>query len=314
MNEKYYPETIDDCYVNKNIKTKIKKLIDNNTLQNIIIYGNSNTCKTTFVNVILNTYYKNISNKQDYYFYINPLIDKNIKNISKIISLFCNTSIHNYQSKYKKIVIIDDANYIHHKIQHQISTFLLRYPNVIFIIVSNNIIDIIDKIQSNCLILYLEKLMKNEYINYIKLICNKENIKIDNSTINLLYILSNGDIRFSLNQIYALSITYDKIISEENFIKVYRIPNQITIKKIIDLCLNKDIKNVINICHQLYEEDFSCNDILINIFNVLSEYDIEECKKLHMLKIIGKRIYNNSIFIESILQLERCLIKVCDKV
>jgi hypothetical protein len=50
------------------------------------------------------------------------------------------------------------------------------------------------------------------------------------------------------------------------------------------------------------------------MFNTLLEYDIIEDKKIKILKIIGKKIYNNSKLIESILQLERCLIKICNKI
>jgi DNA polymerase III delta prime subunit len=313
MNEKYYPKNINDCYVNEDIKNKILKLVTNNTLQNTIFYGNSNTCKTTFVNMIVKEYYKNIKNMKDYCLYINLLCDKNIKNLNNIISIFCKTITNNYNSKYKKIIIIDDINYIHNKIQHQISTYLSLYPNIIFFIISNNIINVIDKIQSQCMILYLEKQPKEKYVKYINIICKKENIKINDNVINLLYILSNGDIRFSLIQIHALNLSFNEF-NEKIFSTIYKLPNQLIIKNLIELCFKKDIDNIIILCIQLYKEDFSCNDILMSMFNTLLEYDIIEDKKIKILKIIGKKIYNNSKLIESILQLERCLIKICNKI
>lgn len=322
LNNKYSPKTLDECYVDQDIKNKFHKLINNNTLQNMIVYGIHYTCKTSFVNVIINEYYKNIPNKQDYYYYINPLSDKN-KNIKSIIDVFHKNIIKDYNPQYKKIIIIDDINYVKPKIQHQISTFLTLYSNIIFFIISTDISETNEKIQSPCMIIHLEKRTKEEYIKYINYVCVSEHIPITNDVINQLYILSDGDIRYTLNQVQALYTCFQNL-TLENFSRIYKIPDQILITELINLCLNKEIGKVILKCDELYKSNFSCNDILSGMFNAMIEYDVNnnininvnvkfsEYKRITFMYILGKKIYMTNKIIESILQLEECLIKLCN--
>ena len=309
LNKKYQPTTIDECYITDINKNKLNLLIQNQSFQNTIFYGNTGTGKTTIINLIINKL--KISPK--YIFKINLLFDKNIKTMNTDIELFSKIIIpHNEINK--KIIIIENLDYISSKIQKDIAIAMNKFPNILFFIECISIINIISEIQNQSIIINFEILNKQNYFDYINKICNLENIIVDKSIINELFILSSGDIRFSLIQLSNL-ILISNNITIELFEHLYKIPNPKIIEQLISICINNiSDTEIINICDKLTKQKYNCNELLIGMFNnLLYNNNIDEEMKNNFSEILGKYIYKCNKYIESPLQLKYCLLKLNKK-
>jgi len=315
LNDKYKPISINDCLIDENIKRILNNYIKNNSINNMLITSGLNYCKTTLIKCIINDYYKQfkINNSKEYYKIYDTIID--IKDIYENINIFCKRMINNYNPEIKKIIFFDNFTLFSKDIQNKIYNCMINNKNVVFIFLSNNLSDIIENIQHNTLIINISKISKKNYNNYIKSILEKENFIINDDALMNLYILSEGDIRFSLNQLNAIILLLKSksknIIDIDTLKLIYKIPDIIIIDKIIKLCKEKNIKELIKISNDLYKDNFTCNDILNAVFFKLSYLDNENDDDLELMNNIGKHILYNCSTINSILQLEKCFIQIC---
>lgn len=313
LNKKYRPTTIKDCLIDEHIKNLLNNYIKNNTISNMLIVSSLNYCKSTLINCIINDYYSqfNISNPKDYYMIQNLIIDA--KDIYDKINVFCKLSIKDYNPEIKKIIFFDNFTIFSNDMQNKIYNSMINNKNVVFIFLTSKLIDVIDNIQNNIFIVNISKITKDDYYNYIKLILKKENIKITDDALFNLYILSEGDIRFTLNQLNALFLLIkDNIITIDIIKLIYKIPDIIIIDNLIKLCKEKNIKELIKISNELYKENFTCNDILNAMFNRLSYLEKEDNDDINLMNNIGKHILYYSSSVNSILQLEKCFINICN--
>lgn len=315
LNEKYKPNSVNECLIDKEIKNVINNYIKNNTINNMLIVSSVNYCKTTLINCIINDYYKKfkVNNYKDYYKIINSTIE--IKNIEEDINIFSKIIIKDYDTKIKKIIFFDNFSLFNDNIQSKIYNCMNLYKNIVFIFLTSKLIDVIDNIQNNIFIINISKIDEKEYNNYIKSICNNENINITDDALKNLYILSEGDIRFTLNQLNVLILLSkeNKNILDINIInKIYNIPDNIIIDNIIKLCKEKNINELLKLSYKLINEDnFTCNDILNAVFIKLNYLDCETDEDIDLLDKIGKHRLYYSSSINSILQLEKCFINIC---
>lgn len=323
LNNKYKPKSINECLIDDNIKKTINSYIKNNTINNMLIVSSLNYCKTTLIKCIIRDYYYNndnfkkynISNFNEYYKIYDTIID--IKDIYENINLFCRKMINNYKSEIKRIIFFDNFTIFSNDIQNKIYNCMINNKNVVFIFLTSKLIDVIDNIQNNIFIMNISKINEEEYKNYIISILNKENIKISKDALMNLYILSNGDIRFTLNQLNALILLTKKhskdIIDIDTIKLIYKVPDTIIINNLIKLCKEKNIKQLIKISNELYKDNFTCNDILNAMFYKLSCLEIENDDDIDLMNKIGKHILYYSSTINSILQLEKCFIQICSE-
>lgn len=302
LNLKYKPTSINDCYINDENKNKINMLIKNNSFQNTIFYGDTGTGKTTIINLILNLLNIPVKN----IFRTNLLFGQNIDSLNSDIELFNKIIMSN-----QKVIIIENLDYIHHKVQKDIAIAINKFSNILFFIECNSIIDILPEIQNQCIMFEFKTLDKQCYIEYVNKICSLEKININNSVISELFILSAGNIRFSLIQLSSL-LLISNYIDIKLFEHLYKIPNPTIIDNLINLCINKSSDtDIISVCDVLIKQKYSCNELLMGIFNNLIYNNVlDENIKNNFLEILGKYLYKNNKYIESPLQLKYCLLKI----
>lgn len=306
FNHKYQPKTINDCYITDINKSKLNLLIKNKSFQNTIFYGDIGTGKTTVINLIV----KKLNVSQKDIFRTNLLFNKNLENFCSDIELFSKIITSNDNSN-QKVIIIEHLDSIHEKFQKDIAIAMNKFQNILFFIECNSIINILSEIQTQCMIFELKTLNKANYVAYINKICNLENLTVDNNVITELFILSNGDIRFSLIQLSSMSLISNNI-TITLFEHLYKIPNPKIIDQLINICINKstDIE-IIDMCNKLIKHKYNCIELLTSIFNnLIYNNAIDEDIKNAFLEILGKYIYKYNKYIESPLQLKYCLLKI----
>jgi len=285
---------INKLFYNKLLINKLNNLNEN--IENIILFGNSGSGKTTIINILKRKYTNNLQ-----------LSNFNSKGYDYIMS-----SINNFikiKSNEVKIIIFDNLDNISLKAQHIISE-ILDNDNIKVIISCTNLCNIIESIQSNCILIKLT-LEKDILFKHLKIICDKEQIKYSDESINILIETYDYDIRKILNIIDVLNISFNEI-NELNINKLLNKIDNIKIKKIINNLLDNKLKISIEIVNELLINGYSIDDILLAFIDIINEIIKDEELKINLINIINKKYIIINEVINSNLQLYSCLAEISD--
>lgn len=187
---RHTPHTFDELCIDKSHIRQIKHIIDKKPYY-LLLYGDTDTGKTTLISLILRHYYKDEYNK-DNIFYINGLKDYNINVIKQALETFCKSA---FVSKCNRTIVVDDIDRIHDHNQFIIKSYTDRYRDRINILLScTNKQKIIKSLLNKLSIIYLTRYdysLVYSYIDKLKQDLNIDfgNNKDENHKINT-YIIS----------------------------------------------------------------------------------------------------------------------------
>lgn len=313
--EKYRPKHIEDIILDENTLNKIKKIISEKDMPNIIITGIPGVGKTTTIKCIATGLYgKNASNAV---LELNASDDRGIKIVEEAITNFCKKSLNiNNGDKYAKhkMIILDEADNITSKAQHSINKKMQEY-NVTtrFAFTCNRSTDIIEAIQSRCIILRYLRLPVSKIIEKLKYICALENIIYDDKAINEIAIISQGDMRSAINVLQMVHNSLMKI-TIQNIYKICDKPQPVLLQQILILCKEKNITEVFKMLGNLKSKGYSDSDIILGMINVLklANCNLSEKDKNYILRKVCNTAYIISKGINTDLQLYACVSDIID--
>tara|TARA_B110000879_G_C11179849_1_gene517769 strand:+ start:3527 stop:4534 length:1008 start_codon:yes stop_codon:yes gene_type:complete len=306
--EKYRPKNTNEILLDKNLRSKIETILTSRNIGNMIITGEPGTGKTSTVLCIINKLYDEIE-KEYNILELNASDDRGLNIINNTIIPFCK------KKKYKeklKIIVLDEADSLTLKAQNLLSSLITLYTkNTRFIFICNEYNKVIESIQSNCLIINYPSISKKNIKKKIKEISKKENINIDEDSINDLIFVSDNNIRQVINNMECIYYCYKKINSETIY-KIIDKPKPFYIKKILKYCFEGKLEDSIDILNELYNKGYSPNDILQTFMKFILEDDFEFDKKTKMklYEIISLSYIRVNDGIDSFLQLSGCLCKI----
>ncbi len=321
MNSINFPTKLIECYNEPELINTLINKIHNNQLSNMIFYGDMTTCKTTLVKMILQErkQYFNISN--DYHLFYNYILEnimtisannnlipssnklkKNTDNpntkikIEDIINNFIKFQLPN--KDINKIIVIDDFDSVPSSNQQKIINIINQNPNVIFIIICNNIDKIESTIITRLTLYYLKHLTFEDHINYLQKILKIDCSKIDKNVLKQIYITTNGNIKNCMYY-YDILLKESNEITYEKFIKTFNVINIITIKQFLKYILQykKFDKVIIDSIKLFNDKNYSCINIMECMWSLLenlniSKYKLEDYKQKHIMYILSKAIVN----------------------
>ena len=299
-----------------NLKTKILQFIQSNNIPNLILTGSPGIGKTTTIRCVANGLY------DKYYktsvLELNASDDRGIKSVQGDIINFCK-SVKSYKrhdiDKYckQKLIILDEADNMMDKAQHQINTLMEKYKDTVrFAFTCNSSCDIIEAIQSRCIILRYCRLDNLQLTNRLEEICNKEHSKFETKALQYIAEISRGDMRGAIN---TLQLIYNKhgSIKYKYVQNICDLPTPVLIKTIFLNCINNDLKNALKIMLKLKTDGYSGSDItLAMIYTLKSDLcvELEEILKHKILEKVCYAAYYISKGVDSNLQLASCLSEI----
>jgi len=268
---KYKPKNLDDFIIEDDIKNTINLLIDVNEI-NILFVGDSGSGKTTLIDIIIHQYYDSnieLFNNENI-LYINTLKEQGIHYYRNEVKTFCQTRNIN---KTKKFLIIDDIDVINEQGQQVFRSCIDKYSNnVHFICTCTNLQKVIENLQSRQTIIQINTLKKSNIKQILDNVKNKENIVMDDLSIDTILNLSNNSVATMLNYMDKCRLLKKNItnnIAEKlcTDISYDMFNNYTTIilnskKKYCD----SDILQAVNIFYKIYDNGYSVIDILDNYF------------------------------------------------
>ncbi len=311
--EKYRPIEIDELVLDDGTLNKIKKIIEDKNMPNIIITGSPGIGKTTTILCIakklLGKYYKQGVLE------LNASDDRGVKTVQESIEYFCKKKLEigdNYAKH--KIVLLDEADNMTKKAQQAINNLMQEYHhNTRFAFTCNNSSQIIEAIQSRCIIFRYSRLSVQQLRKRLEYICKVENIPYTEEGLNTIIVTSQGDLRQAINNLQLTFNGYINIIPE-NVYKLCDKPHPLVIQNIFEACHKKDFKTALTHLTGLYEKGYSSSDIAFTMIYTLKNISntvIDEKTKILFLEEIGRTSLIISQGMNTHLQLTGSIAALC---
>lgn len=311
--EKYRPMEISELVLDDSTLNKIKKMIDDKNMPNIIITGSPGIGKTTTILCIakklLGKYYKQGVLE------LNASDDRGVKTVQESIEYFCKKKLEigNDYAKHK-IVLLDEADNMTKKAQQAINNLMQEYHhNTRFAFTCNNSSQIIEAIQSRCIIFRYNRLSTQQLRKRLEYICKVENIPYTEEGLNTIIVTSQGDLRQAINNLQLTFNGYINIIPE-NVYKLCDKPHPLVIQNIFEACYKKNFKLALMHLSGLFEKGYSSSDIAFTMIYTLKNINstiIDEKTKILFLEEIGKTSLVISQGMNTPLQLTGSIAALC---
>jgi len=287
---KFQPIYFDDFGKNNQVTEILKTLILMDNL-NILLLGNIASGKTSLLNAIIKEYYKDNQSKdyEENVLFINSLKEQGINYYRTDVKTFCQTC-STIQNK-KKIVILDDIDYINEQSQQVFRNCIDKYShNVHFISSCSNIQKVIENLQSRFYIIKIKPLQKNNLIEIIDNIKKCENIDIEAEAQEFIVNVCNNTVKILINYMEKFKLLGEKI-TLELAVKLCSNISFYTLEDYTRLVKENKLEESLTIIYDLYNRGYSVMDILDNYFIFIKYTDtINEDEKYKIIPCICKYI------------------------
>ena len=287
---KFQPIYFDDFGKNNQVTEILKTLILMDNL-NILLLGNIASGKTSLLNAIIKEYYKDNQSKdyEENVLFINSLKEQGINYYRTDVKTFCQTC-STIQNK-KKIVILDDIDYINEQSQQVFRNCIDKYShNVHFISSCSNIQKVIENLQSRFHIIKIKPLHKNNLIEIIDNIKKCEDIDIEPEAEEFIVNVCNNTVKILINYMEKFKLLGEKI-TLELAVKLCSNISFYTLEDYTRLLKENKLEESLTVIYDLYDRGYSVMDILDNYFIFIKYTDtLNEDEKYKIIPCICKYI------------------------
>ncbi len=179
--------------------------------------------------------------------------------------------------KYK-VFIIDEVHMLTIEAFNALLKTLEEPPaHAIFILATTEVHKIPATILSRCQRFDFKKLTQKEIVNQLVDIANKEKVKIDERSLNLLASNASGSSRDALSLLNQLVSLEDSKITFEETKSILGIPDLSQVLDFIDYLITKDVKNAIKLISDISDSGYDLKQFFKNL--------LEYFRKLLLAKV-----------------------------
>ena len=308
--EKYRPAKLSQIVGNKRIISNLQSISESGNLPNLILAGPPGTGKTTSVLALAHELLG--ENFKKAVIELNASDERGINVVRDKIKRFAQQKIPLPEGRHK-IIILDEADSMTSSAQGSMRVTISDYSNTTrFVLACNDSSKIIEAIQSRCTVLRFGKLSSDDIKERIKFVLKNENATYDEKGLQAIIDTCNGDMRYALNNSQSCIVGFGEI-NEENVYKIVELPRPKEIEKIYNFCLNKMFVDAINKFSELFNDGYSCLEI-ISVFNrLIQENDkIDDKVRIILLKKISEYKMNLIDGLDSDLQMSGFISEIYD--
>jgi len=282
--EKYRPSSFDEVVGQDIIVSRVKAMTEQENVPHMLFSGPPGTGKTTIALVIAKTLFGD--NWKQNFLETNASSERGIDVVRENIKDFARTKPMG--SNIPKIILLDEADALTREAQNALRRTMEQYSeNCRFILSANYSSKIIEPIQSRCTIFRFKPLTLDDVKIIIKRISKEEKLKINDEVIELIYGVSEGDLRRVENILQSCAIISNEI-SEKLVNEISLTANPKEIKEVIELALSKDFLKARNkLLDLMLKNGFSGLDIIKQVQRELLNLKIDDSKKLELIDRCG---------------------------
>jgi len=199
--EHYRPKTIDDCILPSATKQMIKNAVSSGSVPHFLFAGTAGIGKTSLARSICNELNADL-------LYINASLETSIDVIrTKIIGFSSSVSL----SDSFKIILLDEAEGLSPQASNSLKAIFEEFPNVRYILTTNNLAKVIDPIKSRCVVIDFKidaaekPALALQMFKRVSSILKERNIEFDKKVVADVVNKFFPDFRRTLNEIQRYS-------------------------------------------------------------------------------------------------------------
>jgi len=292
--EKYRSKVLDEYIGNEQLKQIVSQYINNNDIQNLLLYGTPGTGKTTLAKLIVN-------NINCDFLYINASDERGIDTIRDKVQGFASSA----SFKPLKIIILDEADFLTIQAQASLRNIIETYSRTTrFILTCNYLERIIDPLQSRCQVLKITPPSKKEVAQHVANVLDQEDISYENFNIAFIVNKHYPDIRKILNTCQVNTVDGElvidtSILTSSNYtdaiLKELKAANKNSFKNIRQILADSNLSDFEEIYRFLYDnlDEYTKDSvqqamIIIEIENYMYHANFRIDKEINVMALISK--------------------------
>ncbi|XP_063699210.1 replication factor C subunit 2 [Culicoides brevitarsis] len=307
--EKYRPTTFDEIVGNVETVQRLSVFAKQGNAPNIIIAGPPGVGKTTTILCLARILLGDCFDEA--VLEMNASNERGIDVVRNKIKSFAQQKITLPKGRHK-IIILDEADSMTEQAQQALRRTMEIYSNTTrFALACNSSEKIIEPIQSRCAMLRYTKLSDAQLLAKCIEVCQKENVKYDESGLEAIVFTAQGDMRQALNNLQSTHNGFG-FVNSENVFKVCDEPHPLIVQEMLEHCVKGDIHKAYKIMAKLFQLGYAAEDIIGNVLRVCKRMKMPEKLKLIYIRDIGEAHMKIIDGLNSLLQMTGLLAKLCE--
>ncbi|MBT4135513.1 replication factor C small subunit [archaeon] len=302
--EKYRPKKFEGLVGQDDIVKKVQNLTNAMNIPHLMFAGPAGTGKSTLALITVKELFG--LNWKENYLELNASDERGIDVVRQKVKDFARTkALGNVPFK---VIFLDEADALTKEAQQALRRTMENYTNTCrFIMSCNYSSKIIDPIQSRCVIFRFKLLEKKDIEQRIKYIAEKENLTIDDKSIEALYESSEGDCRRVINLLQA-SASITPTITADLIDTLTSAAQPAEIKIVLEYALSGDfLKSKEKLLDVMLKESVAGTDIIKSIQKEIWNLQIDDELKVRLIEKTGETEFRLVEGSDEFIQLEALL-------